>query len=1012
MSSNIYPNPNSVFTPTEVLNDPVNKLRTSSPQALIDTDFEYGTQISKWENLAATNNRPFAAPSATTLSNISSMTMSSNARVVTVSLSTTSSTPNSVASATPVTGFATYTTAASHGFFPGQYVTIAGSSVSGYNGTFLITSTPTATTFVVANSTTGTPSWSGASALAGVAPAVGSAITVQDTYLNIANGNFLIETGGGTGTFTYLGRAQNTLGVTSIFDPNKTSIAVATIYTNAQIGGAPTVTVSGTDLKVTVTTTVPHGLSVGNEIGVTGITGTNPPNGSYQVATVASPTTFVYYADPTEGTPSSLTASSAAIYVRPQAQFLHRPFDGGVLFSANGSSNYETAIRQTRRYFRYQSGKGIQMSSGTIFKPYGNIDSITSSGGVATVTTKEQHNIQPGTTIVISGANESAYNGSFTVSSITGYNSFTYAITGSPASPATGIVNVNVNTWYGAANRLGIFDSQNGLFWEFDGQNLYAVKRSSTQQLSGRVDVTNGSNVVSRTTSAFPTAFSSQLNPGDYVVIRGQSYRVLAIDDISSTPNFTISPSYRGASTSHVTVSKTIETRIPQSQFNLDKLDGTGPSGYTIDLTKMQMFYVDYSWYGAGFIRWGVRATNGDVIYAHKMQNNNVNNEAYMRSGNLPGRYESQTLPPTTKVTANIGASDTTLTVSDTSSFPTTGTLLIRPSTATNQASLTYEYVNYTGKTATTFTGLTRSQAGAAGVTTTWTAGSNSGTVSSATGIQIGQRVVSSTSPNPVPDGTFVTGISGTTVTLNSALTANNPTLIFAPLGATSGTAYTYSAASPISVELAAPTFSPSVSHWGTSVIMDGRFDDDKSLIFTYGQTNFATIASGASKALMSIRVAPSVDNGIGAAFGARDLINRMQLKMSALDITTKTTGANLLIRAYLNGVPSSATAWTNAVGNIPGVVNSSLAQIADHGTGVTTVYGGEVTGGFFVSTTGSIDLGSLRDLGNSILGGGSTVANTGIYPDGPDTLTFVVTNVGTTSADVLGRISWTEAQA
>ena len=53
------------FTPSETYTDPVNKFRVSSPQALIDTDFEYGSQITKWENLAMINNRPFAFPSPT-----------------------------------------------------------------------------------------------------------------------------------------------------------------------------------------------------------------------------------------------------------------------------------------------------------------------------------------------------------------------------------------------------------------------------------------------------------------------------------------------------------------------------------------------------------------------------------------------------------------------------------------------------------------------------------------------------------------------------------------------------------------------------------------------------------------------------------------------------------------------------------------------------------------------------------------------------------------------------------
>ena len=45
------------FAPSEVMTDPVNKLRTSTGQALIDTDFEYGQQATKWETLTMINNR-------------------------------------------------------------------------------------------------------------------------------------------------------------------------------------------------------------------------------------------------------------------------------------------------------------------------------------------------------------------------------------------------------------------------------------------------------------------------------------------------------------------------------------------------------------------------------------------------------------------------------------------------------------------------------------------------------------------------------------------------------------------------------------------------------------------------------------------------------------------------------------------------------------------------------------------------------------------------------------------
>ncbi len=120
------------------------------------------------------------------------------------------------------------------------------------------------------------------------------------------------------------------------------------------------------------------------------------------------------------------------------------------------------------------------------------------------------------------------------------------------------------------------------------------------------------------------------------------------------------------------------------------------------------------------------------------------------------------------------------------------------------------------------------------------------------------------------------------------------------------------------------------------------------------------------------------------------------------------------MITAVLNGLPSSSTAWTNAVNNVTTLQNSSLAQIANYAGGTTTVSGGEVTAGFFVgSGANSVDLNTVRDLGNSILGGGGANSNVNIYPDGPDTLTIVVTNLSSSaSASVLGRLSWTEAQA
>jgi hypothetical protein len=910
MAIDNFPLGTQAITGEEVLIDPVQKLRISTPQALIDTDFEYGIQASKWENIALINNRPFIYTVQAPIT-VTAITMANNSRTVTVS-----------------------------------------------------TTTP---------------------------PAVGTPIYVQDAFLSVANGGFIVETVSAGTSFTYTANAKNTTALTALFDTNKTAVYQGAFYSSAAIGAAPTMTYSGT--AITVTTTIPHGLSIGNEIAVTGTTAsTLPPNGVFSVARIISATQFVYYADATPT--GTLVATSASIYSFPQGAALHRPFDGGVIFSSNSFSNYASKIRQTRRYFRYQSGKGVQISSGTLLKPDFQIDSVTYASSLVTVTTKDKHNIQPGSTIIVSGANESQFNGTVTVYSITGYNTFTYVPAVNPSvAVASGTIYISIGGWYGAVNRLGLFDQQNGVFFEFDGQTLNVVRRSSTFQLAGKVSVTNGQNTVTQTSATFPTYFSKQATVGDWVVIRGVSYKITAM---ASDTSLTISPSYRGATVTNAIMSKTIDTKIPQSSWNLDKMDGTGASGYNLDLTKMQMFYIDYSWYGAGAIRWGLRATDGKVTYCHKMVNNNVNPESYMRSGNLPARYESTTQPPYTQLAASITNVATTASVVSTAGFPTSGTLLI------NQGN-NYEYVNYTGTTATTFTGLTRGQTGNASLALTVAAGSNTATVGSATNLQRGQRIISA----DFPEGTFISNIVGTTLTLSQAAAAANPTVIVPAMGTAANIAFTYSATNPTLVELAFPTFSPTISHWGTSVIMDGRYDDDKSLVFTYGQSAATAVAAGTTNALIAIRLAPSVDNGVGSTFGSRELVNRMQLILRALDVTTTTASTNLLITAVLNGTPSAARTWTRPTG-----VDSSLAQVADYGGTTTTITGGEITGGFFVNTTTSIDLSNVRDLGNSVLGGGTTTANTQFYPDGPDTLHIMVRNLSAVTANVFARLSWTEAQA
>jgi hypothetical protein len=80
--------------------------------------------------------------------------------------------------------------------------------------------------------------------------------------------------------------------------------------------------------------------------------------------------------------------------------------------------------------------------------------------------------------------------------------------------------------------------------------------------------------------------------------------------------------------------------RVEQANWNGDKLDGTGPSGLTLDLTKPQILWMDFEWLGVGNVRCGF-IINGRYIMCHTYQNANVyGTSVYMTTAILPVRYE------------------------------------------------------------------------------------------------------------------------------------------------------------------------------------------------------------------------------------------------------------------------------------------------------------------------------------------------------------------------------------
>jgi len=81
------------------------------------------------------------------------------------------------------------------------------------------------------------------------------------------------------------------------------------------------------------------------------------------------------------------------------------------------------------------------------------------------------------------------------------------------------------------------------------------------------------------------------------------------------------------------------ETRVPQSAWNGDKLDGTGASGFTLDITKAQILWMDIEWLGLGSVRMGF-VINGRFILCHTFHHANIIDSTYITTASLPLRYE------------------------------------------------------------------------------------------------------------------------------------------------------------------------------------------------------------------------------------------------------------------------------------------------------------------------------------------------------------------------------------
>ena len=215
-------------------------------------------------------------------------------------------------------------------------------------------------------------------------------------------------------------------------------------------------------------------------------------------------------------------------------------------------------------------------------------------------------------------------------------------------------------------------------------------------------------------------------------------------------------------------------------------------------------------------------------------------------------------------------------------------------------------------------------------------------------------------------------------------------------------------------VNLVSCTCAPSLTHWGSALLMDGSFDSDRGYFFNYQVNAVASVSAGTTVNLFMLRLAPSVSNGIIGDIGTRDLINRAQLLLQRLDVfggsTTASVGSSgsMVVSGILNPSGLSVSTWT-AVNSTGNGSQPSFAQVATSFTGSYIAGSGErVFSTISNNGQNSIDLSNLKEVCNGVIGGNQ------MFPDGPDTL-LVQLSVPTgfpALSSYSVNLFWTEAQA
>ena len=201
------------------------------------------------------------------------------------------------------------------------------------------------------------------------------------------------------------------------------------------------------------------------------------------------------------------------------------------------------------------------------------------------------------------------------------------------------------------SNPVTVFDSQNRYAADnqFDtststgGSTTYLPNEST---VSLNVTTSSGSEVVRQSYRVFPYQPGKGLTVlTTFVMAAPQSNLRQRVGYFNASNGLFLQQN--GTTVSFVLRSNSLPTpgtpsdirTVNQADWNVDKMDGTGPSGRVLDLTKNQILYMDFEWLGTGDVRCGFYA-DGKPQICHIFHNDNTQTSVYMQTAILPVRYE------------------------------------------------------------------------------------------------------------------------------------------------------------------------------------------------------------------------------------------------------------------------------------------------------------------------------------------------------------------------------------